>query len=159
MPDKNTNSRCKALNKRGEPCQAAATGGGLCYLHANPNKASELGRIGGRKNRHLASIETTDALPKLENATDLRDLVARLILEVYAGKLHPRIVSGLAPLMNLQLRAIEATDLEGRVAKVEKVLDMGGGMAMSNFDKSVTPPEETPTNGRVEKDIEPGEPE
>jgi len=26
----------------------AATAGGLCFLHANPNKASELGWIGGR---------------------------------------------------------------------------------------------------------------
>jgi hypothetical protein len=32
------------------------------------------------------------------------DTVNRLITDVYAGKLHPRIARGLAPLMHLQLR-------------------------------------------------------
>ena len=26
--------------------------GGLCYFHANPNKAAELGRNGGRRRKH-----------------------------------------------------------------------------------------------------------
>lgn len=52
----------------------------------------------------------------------VRDAVARLIADVYAGKVHPRIAAGLAPLMNLQLRAIETADLELRVAKLERPL-------------------------------------
>jgi hypothetical protein len=48
--------------------------------------------------------------------------VARLIADVYGGKIHPRIAAGLAPLLNLQLRAIETTDLERRVALLEKLL-------------------------------------
>ena len=51
-----------------------------------------------------------------------RDVVAKLIADVYAGKLHPRVAAGLAPLLNLQLRTIEATDLERRLEKVEKLL-------------------------------------
>ena len=42
MTRRNPDSRCKGQNKRGEPCGAAATTGGLCFFHANPNKASEL---------------------------------------------------------------------------------------------------------------------
>jgi len=41
---------------------------------------------------------------------------------LYSGKLHPRIAAGLAPPLNLQLRAIWTTDLEQRVAKLEKLL-------------------------------------
>jgi hypothetical protein len=41
---------------------------------------------------------------------------------VYAGKLHPRISVGLAPLMHLQLRVLEKTEVEKRVAKVERLL-------------------------------------
>ncbi|MGB7074642.1 MAG: hypothetical protein WBD68_18775 [Candidatus Sulfotelmatobacter sp.] len=52
----------------------------------------------------------------------MRDTVAQLIADVYTGRLHPRIASGLAPLLNLQLRAIETTDLERRVSKMEKLL-------------------------------------
>jgi hypothetical protein len=41
--------------------------------------------------------------------------------DVYAGKLHPRIAAGLAPLLNLQLRAIETSDVERRLARLEKL--------------------------------------
>jgi len=121
MTRKNLDSRCKAQTKSGKRCQAAATAGGLCFFHANPNKASELGRIGGRSKR-LSATESADPLPKLDNAIAVRDAVAQLIADAYAGKLHPRVAACLAPLMNLQLRAIETTDLEWRVAKLEKLL-------------------------------------
>ena len=119
MTSKTFDSRCKSLAKSGKPCQAAATAGGLCYFHANPNKASELGRIGGRS-RRLSTPENPDPLPTLDNALAVRSTVARLITDVYAGKLHPKIAAGLAPLLNLQLRAIETADVELRVAKLEK---------------------------------------
>lgn len=121
MTTKNQPHRCKANTKSGKPCRAAATAGGLCFFHANPNKASELGRIGGRHNRHAAG-ETADPLPTLDNALAVRDTVARLIADVYAGRINPRIAAGLAPLLNLQLRAIETTDLAHRIAEVEKLL-------------------------------------
>jgi len=119
MTPRNRDPRCKALAKSGKPCRAAATSGGLCFFHSNPNKASELGRIGGSRNRH-SGAESVDPLPKLETAVAVRDTVARLIEDVYSGKLHPRIAAGLAPLLSLQLRAIETTDFERRLAKLEK---------------------------------------
>jgi hypothetical protein len=70
----------------------------------------------------LAAPESADPLPKLETAMAVRDAVAQLIADVYAGKLHPRIAAGLAPLLNLQLRAIETAGLERRMAKSEKLL-------------------------------------
>jgi hypothetical protein len=121
MTPKNSSSRCQARAKSGKPCQAAATAGGLCFFHTNPNKASELGRVGGR-NKRPSAVETLDPLPKLETAIAVRDAVAQLIADVYTGRLDPRIASGLAPLLSLQLRAIETTDLERRVVKVEKLL-------------------------------------
>jgi hypothetical protein len=121
MNNKQNQTRCKARTKAGEPCRAAATEGGLCFFHANPNKASELGRIGGRKNRH-ATTDAAAAFPTLDTAIAVRDTVARLIDDVYAGKIHPRVATGLAPLLNLQLRAIETSDLERRLTKLEKLL-------------------------------------
>ncbi len=118
---KNSDSRCKALAKSGKPCRGAATAGGLCFFHANPKKASELGRIGGRR-RRFSGAETADPLPKLESVMAVRDVVAQLIADVYAGKINPRIAANLAPLLNLQLRVIETTDIERRVARVEKLL-------------------------------------
>jgi hypothetical protein len=43
-----------------------------------------------------------------------------LITDVYEGKLNQRTAGGLAPLMSLQSRAIEAASLEQRVENVEK---------------------------------------
>ena len=121
MTLQNHDPRCKAQAKTGRRCRAAATGGGLCFFHANPNIAAELGRMGGRSKRYKAD-ETGDALPILQSATAVRDAVARLIADVYAGKMQPKMAAGLAPLMNLQLRAIETADLEQRLAELERKL-------------------------------------
>jgi hypothetical protein len=121
MTHKNGNSYCRGRSKSGESCRAAATASGLCFFHSNPDKASELGRIGGRSKRK-AVAEDVDPLPKLETASAVRDALAQLIADVYAGKLEPRIASGLAPLISLQLRAIEAADVDVRLAKIEKQL-------------------------------------
>jgi hypothetical protein len=120
MTAKKPDSRCQGQTKSGNPCRAAATAGGLCYFHTNPNKASELGRIGGSKKGH--AVESAEPLPTVDNAVAVRDLVARLIADVHSGKVHPKVAAGLAPLMNLQLRAIETSNLEIRVEKLEKLL-------------------------------------
>jgi amino acid transporter len=83
MSAKSQGQRCRAKTKSGKPCQAAATEGGLCFFHANPNKASELGRIGGRSNRHSVT-GSADPLPKLETAMAVREAVGKLIADVYA---------------------------------------------------------------------------
>ena len=121
MTAKRPDSRCQGRTKSGNPCRAAATAGGLCYFHANPNKASELGRIGGQR-KSTPAVDSAEPLPTVDNAIAVRDLVARLIADVHAGKVQPKIVASLAPLMNLQLRAIEASNLEIRVEKLEKLL-------------------------------------
>jgi hypothetical protein len=61
----------------------------------------------------------------VDNAIAVRDLVARLIVDVHAGKVPSKIAAGLAPLMHLQLRAIttiEISNLGQRLAKVEEEL-------------------------------------
>ena len=62
-----------------------------------------------------------DPLPNLDSAIAIRKTVARMISDVYEGKLHPRIAAGLAPLMHLQLRAVEKTELEKRLTKLERL--------------------------------------
>lgn len=121
MTSENHDSRCKGQTKSGKPCQAAAMSGGLCFFHANPNKAIELGRIGGKKKSHLFA-EVSDPILKLDKVSAVRDAVEKLIADVYLGRVAPRVAAGLAPLFNLQLRALESTDLERRLDKVEKLL-------------------------------------
>jgi len=40
--------------------------GGLCYFHANPDKAAELGRNGGRRRQHSYEQSSEPIAPKVE---------------------------------------------------------------------------------------------
>jgi hypothetical protein len=131
MTPNNSSSRCQANAKSGEPCRAAATAGGLCFFHANPKKASELGRIGG-KNKRPARTQSVDPLPKLEKASAVQEAVDRLVADVYAGKVEPRVATGLASLLSLQLRAIETTNLERRIDKIERLLSKAESIARAD---------------------------
>lgn len=120
MNNKRNGTRCRSLTTAGGPCGAAAMEGGLCFFHANPDKARELGRIGGRKNRRVSNMEATDVIPALDTAMAVQNKTAELIEGICSGRIHPRIGSGLAPLLSLQMRAIETTDLERRMQALEK---------------------------------------
>ena len=102
----------------GNPCRAAATAGGLCFFHSNPAKASELGRIGGRRNRHVAA-EPCTALPPVDSARGIREAVTILVNDVYAGKLNPKTAAVITPLLKLLLQATEASDIESKVTHLE----------------------------------------
>jgi hypothetical protein len=84
----------------------------------------------------------------LDNAIAVREAVAQLIADVYSGKLQPRVAAGLAPLMNLQLRLIETTELERRVARLEKKMlaDAENGVE-SKRDFSELPVHPSPREG------------
>jgi hypothetical protein len=112
-------NHCKGRTKAGRPCTAAATDGGLCFFHANPNKASTLGRIGGRSNRH-AVAEGGDPLPPLVTTVAVRDRGNRLYDDVSAGKINPRVAAVLVSLLNQQMRAIYTADIEQRLARLEQ---------------------------------------
>jgi hypothetical protein len=56
---------CRGKTKQGQPCPAAGTESGYCYLHTNPGLAAELGRLGGRKDRHVVD-EVPRPLPAMD---------------------------------------------------------------------------------------------
>ncbi len=136
MTLKNPDWRCKGQSKTGKPCQAAATAGGLCFFHANPNKAKELGRKGGRRKRYMHP-DTVDPLPKLESAKTVKETVARLIDEVYSGTTHPSVAAGLVPLLTLGLRAIKSADLQEQLERLDKrCAELEGRVGGSDSDRS-----------------------
>ena len=58
--------------------------GGLCYFHANPDKATELGQRGGRRRQHTYEQSTKDIAPP-ESAADVRRMLAETMAEVKAA--------------------------------------------------------------------------
>jgi hypothetical protein len=106
MAAKKRDSRCKGVTKSGKPCRAWATESGLCFLHANPDKASELGRIGGRTNRHRV-VEAGATLPKSNTGIAVQETIDRVIEDVYSGKLDPRSAAAICQLLNMRARVVQ----------------------------------------------------
>jgi general stress protein YciG len=118
---------CKATNKKGVPCGAHATETGYCHLHSDPERAAQLGREGGKKNRHVVG-SAARPLPGLDNITGVRDALAVMIEDVHANRMHPRTAGSVASLMNLLIRALEPAELEQRVKKLEnEIAALSGG--------------------------------
>jgi|SRR5579872_1368059 len=117
-----TANRCKGRTKAGKPCKAYATQDGLCLFHAHPEKASQYGRVGGRKNRRQTST-TADPLLRTDSAADVVDITTRLVNEAYSGAIPIRTAKGIAPLLHLRLRAIENANLETQIAELRNRLD------------------------------------
>lgn len=113
--------RCQGVTKQGTRCRAFPTEGGLCFFHANPAKAAQLGQLGGRKNRRRA--DEIDPLPAPDSAKAIRGILERVISEAYTGQLPARTAAVLGPLLNNQLRAIESTEYEQRLKQIEQRLE------------------------------------
>lgn len=112
---------CSATTKQGKPCRAAATSNGYCFFHANPEKAAELGRRGGQKNRHVIDSNPTP-FPSLTNIEAVKEAVAITIEDVRAKRVDPRTATALPPLFNTLIRAFHSQDLEDQICDLQKQL-------------------------------------
>jgi general stress protein YciG len=114
-----TNGKCKAKTKAGRPCAAPAVrGGNYCALHADPERAAQLGRKGGTKNRKVYDGDVRNvSVP--ESAGDVQRMLAESMAELRAGKMDPKLGSTLGYLGTSLLRAFEVADLEQRLERLE----------------------------------------
>ena len=138
---------CKGKTKTGAPCRAPAGSGGLCFLHANPNAAQKLGRIGGLKNRRLpVDLE----VPDNPSAADIWKMNGQAMKLLLAGELGAREASAFSQLSNSMSRVIPIAELENRIAILEEQLTQDGQAAhddaegiASDSTAATTCPEET----------------
>ena len=114
--------RCKATNKQGQPCRAAAGENDYCYFHANPGVAAQLGRLGGRQNRHVVEGDATP-LPALNSIASVQGALAQTIADVHARRLDPKRAGGLATLFSVLLRTFGPDHLEERLKKLEETIN------------------------------------
>ena len=114
--------KCSARTKLGNECRAAAVvGTQFCALHGDPSRAAELGRMGGRKNRHYVDVDEVKFAPP-STPEDIRNMLSQAMADVHARKLHPRIASTLTYMAGALLKAIESTDVQQRLARLEEGL-------------------------------------
>jgi len=79
---------------------------GLCYFHANPDKAAELERNGGR-HRKQTYEQATEHIAPPESAADVRRMLAETTAEVKAGRMDPKVANTVAYVGTVLLRAYE----------------------------------------------------
>jgi hypothetical protein len=74
--------------------------------------------MGGLKNRHYVDTEEVTVSPP-STPEDVKNLLAQAMADVRSRKLDPRIASTLTYMAGALLKAIESTDLQQRLARVE----------------------------------------
>ena len=117
-----TANRCRAVNRRGEPCQAyTVAGSSWCFWH-DPERAAERkeARSRGGLARHGRKLAGGDPV----QIRSVADLLA--LLEAAAGDLlalEPSIgrARALAYLVASGLRVLEVGELERRIGALEEV--------------------------------------
>ncbi len=137
-------ARCQATTKAGKPCRVPATTGGLCFLHANPTQARELGQVGGRKNR-----QQVPELPAAKSMTlaQLNEVLIGTLHGVQSKKVSARRASAVVQLCAALQRTLPAADLEARLTRLEeKVADQAGASAAE------VEPDPSPVNGSTAPD-------
>jgi hypothetical protein len=122
MPTKRqeaTISRLKEITKAGGPCAAPAIRGeNFCSLHSNPGRAAKLGREGGRGNRHVYEKDGKEVATQ-QTASDVKNLLGEVMAEIRAGKMDPKLGTILGYLGTSLLKAIETSDIEQRLERLE----------------------------------------
>lgn len=114
------NRTCRAKTKAGRPCAAPVlSGSAFCALHSDPNRAAELGRKGGARNRKVYEGEVCNvSVP--QSAGDVKRMLAETMADIRAGRMNPKLGSTLGYLGTALLRAFELADFEQRLEQLEK---------------------------------------
>src|ERR1022692_727569 len=151
-------ARCKTITKNGTPCKAAPMASGFCFLHGNPNRASELGRIGGRQNRRErtpsgyappkldglgSALERLTpsgyAPPKLDGLGSALERLQWIFDESMAGSMRPAVANILMKVTDLQTRVWEKTRLEQQIAELqEQVTTLSSMINLRDFTSSIS---------------------
>jgi hypothetical protein len=124
--------RCKAQTKAGGSCRAPAVEGGLCFCHAHPERLAELGRQGGRKNRHWPSIDQDLPTKALRSTADVASLLEETINRIRQGPFDLRAANTIGFLAGTLLKALEDCKIEEQLSSLEAVT--GNKAADETFD-------------------------
>ena len=95
---------------------------GLCFFHAHPEKLAELGREGGRKNRHWTSDDQDFAMKALRSTGDVVSLLEETINRVRQGPFDLRAANTIGFLSGTLLKALDEWRIERHLLNLETVV-------------------------------------
>ena len=126
MPE--ADGTCGKVKGNGERCRAMAMAGSqYCFFHepsvAEARKAAQ--RQGGQANgQEVLPADAADV--PLHSGKDVAAFLAGTINQVRKGQVSPKIATTVGYLSSLLMKALETTDIEERLARIEQVLKMRG---------------------------------
>ena len=119
---------CEKVKSNGERCRAMAMAGSqYCFFH-EPSVAEErkvAQRQGGQANGPAVLPDDAADVP-LHNGKDVVVFLAETINQVRKGRVAPKVASTVGYLTGLLMKALETSDIEERLARIEQVLKMRG---------------------------------
>ena len=96
-------------------------GSDYCVAH-DPSLAGDRKKWRKKGGEKGANREVLKAAAELQTAEEIQLFLGRIIGQVEAGEIDPKTANSLRGLCRLQLRAIEAADLERRLKRLEKMV-------------------------------------
>jgi hypothetical protein len=84
---------------------------GYCNIHSNQGRASELGRLGGLRNRHIRLEGDDRSVEAPRTAEEVRMLLAETLAGVRAGTIDPKIGTAVSYIANPLLKSLDGLDL------------------------------------------------
>ena len=126
-------AKCKGKTKAGTPCRAPEVEKGLCFFHAHPEKPAELGREGGRKNRHWVDTRSDVTPRRLRSFEDVLLLLEETVNNVRQGPFDLRAANSIGFLAGILLKAIEHGRIEERLAQLEAIIASDKGNDPGSF--------------------------
>ena len=126
MPE--ADSTCEKIKSDGQKCRAMAIANSqYCFFH-DPSvaEAREGGAATRRSSERPAVLPADAADVPLHSGKDVAAFLAETINQVRKGRVSPKVASTVGYLSSLLMKALDTTDLEERLARVEQVLQMRG---------------------------------
>ena len=116
--------QCNYIKSNGQKCEAhALIGGKYCYRHSpeiNVQEKKEASSRGGR-NRRVKYEISLDPI-SLNKISDVVSLLEETINMVRSGDIDIRVANSLGYLSGYILKAIEGSEMEARIEKLELAL-------------------------------------
>ena len=110
--------RCKFVKLNGEQCQSwAINGSDYCFWHSSGKKRKAASSKGGKQGKRKVLEQSNLSLRTLNEVVELLELT---INEVRTGKVDVRIANSVGYLGGILIKALEGSDLEERLSKLEQ---------------------------------------
>ena len=124
-------SRCQFIKEDGKRCKARPiTGDVYCYFHSSKVSQEDRREASSRGGKSKSIVKPLPPV-KISKISDIASLLADTINRTRAGEMPARVANAVGGLSNYLLKAIEMSELEDRIKKLEEQIKKEKGRGES----------------------------